>query len=138
MKKLVFTSIVLIVIPTLLFIPLCILISYSATHNNVDYSQDVLGTWEAFQYYADSEMFVCDDENALTIVFDVDSLSVLGTETILNRADNTDYIWTSSVSISYTLGESKTRIFISFNTRGNMQIKTEDGRYTILLRRTET
>lgn len=138
MKKLAFTSIVLVIIPTLLFIPLCILISNSAAHNNVDYSQDVLGTWEAFQYYADSEMFVCDKENALTVVFDADSLSVLGTGTILNRVDSIGYTWTSGVSLSYTFGESETRIFVSFNTRGNMQIKTDDGKYTILLRRAET
>ena len=138
MKKMAVTSVVLIVIPTLLFIPLCILLSNSAAHNNVDYSKDVLGTWEAFQYYADSERFVCDEENALTIIFDANSLSVLGTGTILDSVDSIDYTWTSGVSLSYTFGKSVTRIYISFNTRGNMQIKTDDGKYTILLRRAET
>ncbi|MSC86285.1 hypothetical protein GKG40_20710 [Eubacterium sp. BIOML-A1] len=135
MKKIAITSIILIIIPALLFVPLYIIISITAAHNDIDYSRDVIGTWEAFQYYEDSKMFVCDDENALVLDLTVDSLSVIGTGTILKNVDSIDYKWTSGVSISYQSDMSETILFVSFNSRGNLQIKTEDGSKTILLRR---
>ena len=135
MKKVFKLSIVLVIIPTILFIPFCILILYYANQNVVDYSQDVIGTWDAFQYYDNGEMFVCDEEREMRLVFEVDTLSVCGSGMILENTDNTDYTWKSGVSLVYPTTDGEKVLFISFKSHGNMQIKTEDGGLTILLRK---
>lgn len=138
MKKLLYTSIVIILVPSLIFIPLCIVISMNAEKNMVDYSKDIMGTWNAFQYYAGKDLIVCDSENSLTLTFDGESISVSGNDTILTNIDNCEYKWNGPVTVTYSIDNKTIELFISFNSHGNLQVKTSDGEYTILLRKSET
>ncbi len=137
MKKLAITTILLILIPTLLMAPLYLWMSKSASEHVIDYTQDVIGTWNASQYYAGKELIVCDEEHALGMIIESDTITVTGSETVLENVNEKPYIWKSKVSISYEDSNKTVNLTVSFNARGNLQLKTEDGQYTILLKKAE-
>ena len=65
MKKIVLSSIVIVLIPTLVFLPIYALMVHTANTGLEDYSDDIPGKWRAFQYYYESERYVCDEEHSM-------------------------------------------------------------------------
>lgn len=55
MKKILFASIILVLIPTIIFVPIYALMFHTANSNVKNYTEDIIGNWEAFQYYYESE-----------------------------------------------------------------------------------
>lgn len=134
MKKILFASIILVLIPTIIFVPIYALMFHTANSNVKNYTEDIIGNWEAFQYYYESERVVCDDNNNLTL--EVTDQTILVSGSILKNTD-THYIWKSGTALSYDVEGDTVTMYLSFDAKGNLQIKIEDTSYIILLRKSE-
>ncbi len=132
MKKIVLTSLMLILVPALLFVPVYILMIYRANTSLMDYSDDIIGKWDAFQYYYENERFVCNEDNWISIAVTDDSVAIEGT---LLPVTDTTYTWLSGTSLSYETDNQTITLFISFDTQNNLKVIVDDTSYIILLRR---
>ncbi len=134
MKKILLTSLVLILIPALMFAPVLALLIYSTDAYAVDYADKVRGKWEVFQYYKGSERVACNDKTYMMLTLAEDSIIVEGT--ILEEV-NTSYTWNSGASLSYESKGKTVTFFFSFDAQGNLKISVEKSDYILLLRRGE-
>lgn len=132
MKKVLFTTLVLILVPSLLFLPMYLLMIHTAKTGLEDYSDDVIGTWSAFQYYYENERFACNDDEWMNVTFSGESIAIEGT--ILPISD-TACTWLSGSSLSYGSENQTTTLFLSFDTQNNLKITVNDTSYIILLRK---
>ena len=134
MKRILLTSLVLVLISVLLFAPVYGMLIYTVNHNAVDYSSEVGGNWKVFQYYKGNERVVCNEEIYMNLTLTEDKILVEGT--ILPEA-NTFYSWNNGTSLSYECEGSTMTFFLSFDNNNNLKITTSDSGYILLLRREE-
>lgn len=134
MKRLLLTSLVLVLISALLFAPVYGLLIYTVNNNAVDYSGEVGGSWKVFQYYKGNERVVCNEEVYMNLTLTEDTILVEGT--VLPEVD-TSYTWNNGTSFSYECEGSTMTFFLSFDTNNNLKITTSDSEYILLLRRQE-
>lgn len=131
-KKILLTSLMLILVPALMFVPMYAVMIYTANTGLEDYSDDVLGQWDAFQYYYENERFVCGDGNNMCITITEENICIDGT--VLSPVDTT-YSWISGTALSYEADGQSVTLFLSFDTRNNLKINVGDSSYIILLRK---
>ena len=134
MKKILLSSIILILVPTIIFVPIYALMFYTANSNVKDYTDDVIGDWEAFQYYYEKERFVCDETNNLTIKISNQEINILGSVLANTK---TSYTWKSGTALSYEVDGDVVTMYFSFDDKNNLEVKMEGTSYIILLRRSE-
>lgn len=134
MKRILLTSLVLVLISALLFAPVYGLLIYTVNNNAVDYSGEVGGSWKVFQYYKGNERVVCNEEVYMNLTLTEDNILVEGT--VLPEVD-TSYTWNTGTSFSYECEGSTMTFFLSFDTNNNLKITTSDSGYILLLRRQE-
>ena len=134
MKRILLTSLVLVLISALLFAPVYGLLIYTVNNNAVDYSGEVGGSWKVFQYYKGNERVVCNAEVYMNLTLTEDNILVEGT--VLPEVD-TSYTWNNGTSFSYECEGSTMTFFLSFDTNNNLKITTSDSGYILLLRRQE-
>lgn len=135
MKKVLISAILIVLIPTLLFIPVYALMVYTIQTGVRDYSSDIQGVWCAFQYYHESERFVCDEDHFITFTFTEDTLTI--DSTIIESVDEVKYHWINGASFSYEGNESETTFLVDFDTQNNLKISEGKHDYIILLRKEE-
>lgn len=131
MRRILLTSLVLIMIPALMFAPVLALLIYSTDTYAVDYADIVRGEWVVFQYYKGSERVACNDKTYMTITLAEDNIIVEGT--ILEEV-NTSYTWNSGTSLSYEAKGEMVTFFFSFDAQDNLKISVENSDYILLLR----
>ena len=132
MKKVLITSAILILVPTLIFLPVYLYLYFTSVANAHDYMDDVRGQWSAIQYYHGKDRVACNDESYMNITFEDDRIAVDGT--VLPEAD-TDCIWESGTTLSYEVNGEKFTYLISFDNNNNLKIIVDGTSYIILLRR---
>ena len=132
MKRFFLTSLILILVPTLLFLPLYCYLLYTSVVEAEDYSEVVEGKWDAFQYYYGNERVVCKDETYLSITFAGDTITVEGT--VLPEYKGA-FTWDGGTSLSYEVGGESYVYLLSFDTNNNLKIIVDDTPYIILLRK---
>lgn len=132
MKKISLTTIVFVIVPALIFAPMYILMIYTANTSLEDYSNDVIGSWEAFQYYFENERFACNEDDWMNIAITNDSITIDGT--VLPVTDTT-YTWLSGASLKYESDDQTTTLFFSYDAHNNLKVIVDDSSYIILLRR---
>lgn len=132
MKKILWTSLLLVLIPTLMFAPLYGLLIHTAQTSLADYRSEVLGSWEAIQYYENKQRFACDEENNIQITFTEDHIQIDGT--ILPQTDS-DIEWKSGTSLFVTLDGQKTVLYLGFDNFNNLKITVGADGIIVLLRR---
>lgn len=132
MKKIFITTLVLILVPTLIFVPVYALLIYTYTTNIKDYSDDVLGRWDAYQYYYDNERVACNENTWMSIDIGNDYIIIDGT--ILPKTDST-YSWSSGTSFNFDTNGETTTFFLSFDAQNNLKIIVDDSNYIIMLRK---
>ena len=134
MKKIIVTSLILILVPTLLFAPVYIFLIYSAMANNVDYAADVQGNWTGIQYYYGSERVACKEENRIDMSFDADTITVSGN--VLPEAMTT-FSWKDNSTLEYQVDGEAFTFLLSFDANHYLKIIVDGTPYIILLRRSE-
>lgn len=134
MKKILLSSLLIILVPSLMFLPVYLLMLHTANTSLEDYSDDVLGKWSAFQYYYESERFVCDDEHSMTLEITDSDLVLDGNILPPVKAP---YVWQSGSAVSFDSQGKETTFFFSFDSHGNLKISLEGTSYIILLRKME-
>ena len=134
MKKIITTTIILIIVPVILFVPIYVFMSHSASVNAKDYSNEILGSWEAFQYYQGTERYVCDDANNMLLEITADQLIVSGT--VLPQSE-TSYQWYNGTSISFNRDGKDIVFYFSLDEKGILKLTVADSSHIILLRKSE-
>jgi len=132
MKKLVLTSLILILVPTLLFLPAYGYLIYTANTNAHDYKEDVQGQWEAIQYYYGKDRVACKDDIWMKITFDEDTIVIDGT---VLPATESKLFWESGTSLSFEANGEKMLYLLSFDAQNNLKIIIDGTPYIIVLRR---
>lgn len=133
MKNFLLTTLVLVLVPTIIFVPVYALLIYNFKVNVKDYFNDVQGRWNALQYYYENQRVACDEDVWMLITFDEDAILVDGT--ILPEIEST-CIWNGS-SLSYEVDGATTTFLLSFDSNNNLKIVVDDTPYIIILRKSE-
>ena len=134
MKKIIATTLILIIVPIILFVPIYVFMSHSAADNAKDYSNEILGNWEAFQYYQGTERYVCNDTNNMLLEITADQLIVSGT--VLPQSE-TSYQWYNGTAISFNRDGKDIIFYFSLDGKGILKLTVADSSYIILLRKSE-
>ena len=134
MKNFFLTTIILILAPLLIFVPVYILLIYTANTNVKDYSDDILGRWSAYQYYYENQRVACNAD--IWMSMEIDDKTIVVDGTILPQAES-DYTWGSNASINYNASGTACTFLISFDSNGNLKIIVDGTSYIILLRKSE-
>ena len=132
-KSLIITSLILILVPSLIFLPVYFYLVHTSTVNAKDYRDDLQGSWSAFQYYHESERVACNDEEYMRINIDGETITVEGTV----LPETTSHItWDSGTSFTYETAEGESFTYLlSFDSGSNLKIIVDGTSYIILLRR---
>lgn len=132
MKKILWTSLLVVLIPTLMFAPLYGLLIHTTQTSLSDYRSDVIGSWEAIQYYENKQRIACDDTHNMQITFDDDHILIEGT--ILPRTDS-EIEWKSGTSLFVNLDGSQTVFYLGFDNFNNLKVTVGADGIIVLLRR---
>ena len=132
-KSLAITSLLLVLVPALIFLPVYVYLLHTAEANAQDYSDDIQGSWSAFQYYHGNERVACNDEDYMRIKIDGDVITVEGT--VLPETVST-FSWDSGTSLTYETAQGESFTYLmSFDSGNNLKIIVDGTSYIILLRR---
>ena len=134
MKKLVLTSLILILVPTLFFTPVYIHLIVSSLENVHDFTEDVQGGWTAIQYYHGSERVACNEEHHISISFEGDVITVSGNVLPESR---TAFSWIDGTTLTYEVNGETFTYLLSFDANNYLKIIVDGTSYIILLRRSE-
>ena len=132
MKRLLLTTVILIAIPTLVFIPSYAILAYNVKVNAKDYSEDIKGQWTANQFYYDNQLTVCNDEVGMNVTFDGETIVVEGN--ILPHASS-KYEMLNGTSLSYEADGVTYTYLLSFDTFNNLVVIVDGTPYIIFLRK---
>ena len=132
MKRILLTSVLVVLIPTLMFVPLYGLLIHTAQTSLADYRSEVIGSWEAIQYYENKQRVACDEEKNIQITFTEDHVQIDGT--VLPRTDS-DIEWKSGTSLFVPLDGERTVLYLGFDNFNNLKITVGADGIIILLRR---
>ncbi len=131
MKKILLTSIILILVPTLIFLPAYIFLIHTTAANAKDYSEDIQGQWEAIQYYHENERVACKDGIWITITFEGNRIKIDGT--VLEKTE-AEFTWEGGTALSFEAQGEKVMYLLSFDNNGNLKIVIDNTPYIIILR----
>lgn len=132
MKRILLTSVLVVLIPTLMFVPLYGLLIHTAQTSLADYRSEVIGSWEAIQYYENKQRVACDEDKNIQITFTEDQIQIDGT--VLPRTDS-DIEWKSGTSLFVTLDGERTVLYLGFDNFNNLKITVGADGIIVLLRR---
>ena len=132
MKRILLTSVLVVLIPTLMFVPLYGLLIHTAQTSLADYRSEVIGSWEAIQYYENKQRVACDEDKNIQISFTEDHIQIDGT--VLPRTDS-DIEWKSGTSLFVTLDGERTVLYLGFDNFNNLKITVGADGIIVLLRR---
>ncbi len=129
-KKLILSSLIIVLVPTVLFVIVYSWLSVVTAHYRVDYSGNVVGEWTAIQYYAGKEKIVCDEEHTVFVNITEDTISICG-DGVPSLDGN--YTWkTGEVMETIYQGET-VLIRVSFDSNNNLKLKFDNPDFTFLL-----
>lgn len=132
-KNLIITSLITILVPSLIFLPVYFYLVYTSAANAKDYSDELQGSWSAFQYYHESQRVACNDEEYMHINIEGDTITVEGT--VLPETASA-ITWNSGTSFTYRTAEGESFTYLlSFDSANNLKIIVDGTSYIILLRR---
>lgn len=129
-KKILITSLVLVIVPTILFSILYGVMVNVIYNSGEDYSQEVIGEWTGTQYLKNKQLTACDDDECISLIFDEDYIYVDGT---ILEPGNYSYKWDTG-SIARVKYKNEDTIFvISINSIGQMKVIINSMDYIITL-----
>lgn len=134
MKSFFLTSMILILAPTLIFLPVYALLIYTSVTNVKDYSADIQGQWNAYQYYYENKLIGCNSDVWMSVTIDDKSITVDGT--VLPQAES-DYTWINGTSLKYEANGETFTFLLTFDSNNNLKIVVEGTPYIIMLRKSE-
>ncbi len=129
-KKLIVSSLIIVLVPTVLFIIVYAWLSAVISNYSVDYSKDVIGEWTAIQYYVGKEKYVCDEEHPVTVSITENTITVSG-EGVPMLDGN--YTWRTGEVIETTYQEEVVLIKVSFDSNNHLKLKFDDPDLSMLL-----
>lgn len=134
MKRILFTSLIIVLVSCIIFVPVYTFLIHTASANKVDYSADIQGKWTAYQYYHGNDRVACKDEVWMTLEIVEDEITVKGT--VLPEV-KCGFTWLSGISFFYQTEEEKTTFYLSMEDPDHLKVTVGDSSYIILLRRAE-
>ena len=133
-KRIILTSLILVLVPTLLFTPFYIYLISFSLDNTRDFSEDIQGQWTAIQYYHGSERVACNENNHISLSFDEGIITVSGN--VLPET-KTAFSWVDGTTLTYETGGEQFTYLLSFDANDHLKIIVDGTPYIILLRKSE-
>lgn len=133
-KKIILTSLILVLIPTLLFSILYGVMYYVIYHTGEDYSDQVIGEWEGVQFLADKQLFPCNDDQKIGLEFTEDTVSITGT--ILTPGEYT-YLWNTGSIAKVNYADGDCIFVVSINSIDLLKVTINSMNYIITLKRND-
>lgn len=131
-KKIVATSLILVLIPSLLFSVLYGIMYYVIYHGGDDFTAQAAGSWHAVQYLSDKQLYPCSEEKCLGLEVREDSLTVTGT--LLTPGDYS-MKWDTGSIMRVQYGDEELIFVVSVNSLGQMKITINALHYIITFER---
>ena len=129
-KKILITSLILIIVPTILFSVLYGIMVNVIYNSGEDYSQEVIGQWSGVQYLKSKQLILLGEEEYLDLTFDEEYIYIDGT---ILESGKYPYQWDTG-SIARVQYKDQDHIFvISINSIGQMKIAINSMDYIITL-----
>lgn len=132
MKRILSTSLIIVLVSALIYAPVYILLIYTVSANRIDYTADMQGKWNVYQYYYGNERVACKDETWMTLEIDGEQLSIEGT--VLPET-TCPFTWLNGNSISFDADGKNTIFYLSFDANNNLKITVADSSYILMLRK---
>lgn len=129
-KKILITSLILIIVPTILFSVLYGIMVNVIYNSGEDYSQEVIGQWSGVQYLKSKQLIPLGEEEYLDLTFEEEYIYIDGT---ILESGKYPYQWDTG-SIARVQYKDQDHIFvISINSIGQMKIAINSMDYIITL-----
>lgn len=127
-KKIVITSLILVIVPSILFSILYGVMTHVIYNSGEDCSEAVLGEWAGIQYLTDKQLNMCDDDTAIGVTFEENCLVITGN---LLEPGTYDYSWDTG-SIARVKYNNEDCIFVlSVNSIGQLKMTINSMDYII-------
>ena len=108
MKRILFTSLIIVIVSCVIFVPVYLLLIHTVSTNVVDYSADIQGKWNAYQYYYDKERVACNDATWMSLEIADEEIIIKGT---VLQETKCSFNWLTGTSLSYNSGEKNTTFY---------------------------
>lgn len=131
-KKIVITSLILVLIPSILFSILYGIMSYVIYHGGEDYSEKSIGNWKAIQYISEKQLYPCNEERSFSLEIKENKMVISGN---LLKPGEYDYKWDTGSIAKINYGDEKLIFVVSINSIDQMKITINSMNYIITLER---
>ena len=118
-KKIIITSLILFLVPTILFAVLYGVMRYAIYNTGDDYSQQIIGNWEGVQFLSNKQLQPCDESNAISLLFDENTVEIGGT---LVKTGKYEYKWDTGSIAKVNIDGEKTIFVFSINSIGQLKV----------------
>ena len=132
MKRILSTSLIIVLVSALIYAPVYIYLIYTVSANQVDYTSVMQGKWNVYQYYHEKDRVACDDENWMTLEIDGEQLKIEGN--VLPETE-CSFTWLNGNSISFDADGKNTIFYLSFDANNNLKINVAETTYVLMLRK---
>lgn len=133
-KKLVTTSLILFLVPTILFSMLYSVMRYTIYNAGEDYSQQIIGGWEGTQYLSSKQLHPCDKHDSIVMFFDENSVEINGT---LIKEGKYEYKWDTGSIAKVDIDGEKYIFVFSINSLGQLKVAINAMDYIITFNRVD-
>lgn len=129
-KKLILSSLIIIIVPTVLFLIVYAWLSIVASRYNVNYSGAVVGKWTTIQYYFGKEKIVCNEDNKVSVYITENTITISG-DGVPTLDGN--YTWKTGEVMETIYQDEPVLIRVSFDSNNYLKLKFVNPDYTFLL-----
>ena len=129
-KKVFLSSLIIIIVPSLLFLLLYSYMWFSVKNLDDTYKEDILASWKATQYYEDNQLIACNDEKEIIFIFEKDKVTIKG-NVIENNTYN--YRWKGRNTIVLVSTQEEIEVTISMENKDELKLSVNQWNYIITL-----
>ena len=127
-RKIVITSLILVIVPSILFAILYGIMSYVIYNTGEDYKEEIKGEWTGVQYLSNKQLFLCDESNNISLKFEDEKIYIDGT---VMQPGEYSYKWnTGSIAKVDYMGEDCIFV-ISINSIDQLKVTINSMNYII-------
>lgn len=109
--------------------------SYFIYNTGEDYSKQIIGEWNGVQYVQNKQLYPCDDETSIDLVFTEDTISISGT---LLESGDYSYKWnTGSIAKVDYRNEENCIFVVSINSINQLKVTINSMDYIITFNRND-
>lgn len=131
-KKTVMSSLIIIIIPTILFGLVYSIMLFTVNNDATNYRNEIQGVWSGVQYYLNGEKQACNEIDSIYMKFTDNEICISGT--VLPEGTY-DYTWSGGKTIFMTVNDEEIMFSLSINSQKQLKINIDEWKYIITLQK---